>query len=125
VAAENRMVDMQQSFNEILSIDGVKGFMMVSFAGDLISKQLNFFPDAKIEAKDWRPFIESLADIRETDLVYEKGRLYIRRTKIGYLIVLMGFFAPIAMIRLQCDISLPALNATRASKGVKRLFRKK
>lgn len=115
---------MQELFNDILNIDGVKGFMVFSFAGDLIFKDFDSPPTEEVEARDWSPFVESLADMRETDLIFEKGRLYIRRTNTGYLVVLMGFFVPIAMIRLQCDILLPALNSTKTTKGIRRFFRK-
>jgi len=65
-----------------------------------------------------------MAGMRETDLVFKQGRIYIRRTDIGYLVVLMGLFVPIAMMRLQCDILLPSLKPAKAAKGIRRLFKK-
>lgn len=115
---------MQELFNEILGMEGVKGLMMFSFAGDPIYKKFNQAPPDGIDSRDWSLFIESLSGMRETDLIFEKGRLYIRRTDIGYLVVLMGLFVPIAMMRLQCDILLPSLKPAKAAKGIRRLFKK-
>ena len=115
---------MRELFNDILNIDGVKGLMLLSFAGEIIFKELNHAVHENVENRDWRLFIESLADVRETDLIFEKGRLYIRRTDIGYLVVLMGSFVPIAMMRLQCDILLPSLKPVKATKGIRRFFKK-
>ena len=115
---------MKELLKDILNIEGVKGLMMLSFAGDIIFREL--FPGVHkdVENSDWRRFIESLAGTRETDLIFEKGRLYIRRTDIGYLLVLMGSFVPIAMMRLQCDILLPSLKPAKPAKGIRRFFKK-
>ena len=115
---------MQELFNEILGMEGVKGLMMFSFAGDPIYKKFNQAQPDGIDSRDWSLFIEALSGMRETDLIFEKGRLYIRRTDIGYLVVLMGLFVPIAMMRLQCDILLPSLKPAKAAKGIRRLFKK-
>ena len=105
-------------------MEGVKGLMMFSLAGDPVYKEFNQANPEGIGSRDWSLFIESLAGMRETDLIFEKGRLYIRRTEIGYLVILMGLFVPIAMMRLQCDILLPALKPAKAVKGIRRLFKK-
>jgi hypothetical protein len=115
---------MRKQFDAILNIDGVKGLMLLSFSGDIIFKELHPVLHENVENRDWRPLIESLAGIREADLIFEKGRLYIRRTDLGHLFVLMGPFVPIAMMRLQCDILLPSLKPAQASKGIRRFFKK-
>ena len=90
--------------------------MLFSFTGDLVFKELNHTALEDIANWDWSLFIESLAGMRETDLIFEKGRLYIRRTDIGYLVILIGLFVPIAMMRLQCDILLPSLKPAKTTK---------
>ncbi len=112
---------MRELFKDILNMEGVKGLMMFSFAGEPVYKEFNQAQPEGIESRDWSLFIESLAGMRETDLIFKKGRLYIRRTDIGYLVVLMGLFVPIALMRLQCDILLPSLKPV---KGIRRLFKK-
>lgn len=115
---------MQELFKDILAMEGVKGLMMLSLTGDPVYKKFNQAHPEGIGSRDWSLFIESLAGMRETDLIFEKGRLYIRRTDIGYLVILMGLFVPIAMMRLQCDILLPSLKPAKAVKGIRRLFKK-
>ena len=106
-------------------MEGVKGLMLFSFAGDPVYKEFNQTQPEGIESRDWRLIIESLAGMRETDLIFKKGRLYIRRTDIGYLVILMGLFVPIAMMRLQCDILMPSLKPAKAAKGIRRFLRNK
>ncbi|MEJ2100167.1 MAG: hypothetical protein P8X68_09330 [Desulfobacterales bacterium] len=72
---------------------------------------------------DWRFFIESVEGMREADLLFEKGRIYIRRSEIGYLVVLMALFVPIAMVRLNCDIVLPSLKQEKSGKKLGRLLK--
>jgi len=115
---------MRELFNDILSMEGVKGLLVFSSAGDLVHKVFNQTGLEEIENRDWRLFIESLTGMREADLIFEKGRLYIRRTDMGYLVVLIGPFVPIAMIRLQCDILLPSLGPANKTKGIRRFFKK-
>ena len=115
---------MRELFKDILNMEGVKGLMLFSLAGEPVFKEFNQAPPVGIESRDWSLFIESLAGLSETDLLFKKGRLYIRRTDSGYLVVLMGLFVPIAMMRLQCDILLPSLKPVKAAKGIRRLFRK-
>ena len=115
---------MRELFNDILGFEGIKGIVLFSFAGDLIFNKFKHTAPVKIESWDLSLFIESLAGMRETDLVFEKGRLYIRKTEIGYLVVVMGLLVPIAMIRLQCDILLPSLKPAKTAKVIRRLFKR-
>ena len=100
------MIDMRKLFNDILSTDGVKGILLFSFSGDLIFKEYTVPVDEELEHRDWSFFIESLEGMRETDLVFEKGRIYICRTEVGYLVILMALFVPIAMRRRPAAISM-------------------
>jgi hypothetical protein len=115
---------MRELFNDILRTQGVKGILMFSLSGDLIFKEFTAPIKEDPESRDWSFFIESLEGMRETDLVFEKGRIYIRRTELGYLIILMALFVPIAMIRLNCDILLPSLVPTQSGKKFGRFFKK-
>jgi hypothetical protein len=114
---------MHDLFYDILNTKGVKGILLFSFSGGIIFKEFVSPVDEKPEALDWRFFIEALEGMRETDLVFEKGRIYIRRTEIGYLVVLMALFVPIAMVRLNCDILLPSLKQQKSGKKLGRLLK--
>jgi hypothetical protein len=114
---------MRELFKDILNMDGVKGVMVFSFAGDLLFKEFNQAVPLEPENRTWQLFIESLDGMRESDLIFRKGRLYIRKTKIGYLVILMRLFVPIAMMRLTCDILMPSLAPGKTTKGIRRFFR--
>jgi len=116
-------MNMRDLFDDILSTNGVKGVLLFSFSGDIIYKEFVSPVDEQPENLDWPFFIESLEGMRETDLIFEKGRIYIRRTEIGYLLVLMALFVPIAMVRLNCDILLPALKQQKSGKRIGRLLK--
>lgn len=121
---------MKALFGDILKLDGVWGIMLFSFEGQIIFKELLPGPSGetpKGELGDsWMPIIAAMNQVREADLIFESSRLYIRRTELGYLLVLMGAFAQTAMVRLNCDILLPSLRETKGgARGLKRLFKKK
>jgi hypothetical protein len=115
---------MQSLFSDILNTKGVTGIMLFSFSGDLVFKKFNTPVSEEPDHRDWSFFIETLEGMRETDLVFEKGRVYIRKTEIGYLIILMALFVPIAMIRLNCDILLPSLKKSKPGGKLGRFFKK-
>jgi hypothetical protein len=116
---------MRKLFADILHTEGVGGIMLFSLKGDLIFKEFSSAVNKDPEKRDWSAFIQSLEGLREADLVFERGRIYIRKTEVGYLLILMALFVPIAMIRLNCDILLPALKQSIAGKNFRRFFKKK
>ena len=117
---------MKGLFSDILRIEDVEGVMFFSFEGELVFKEfLSPLLDESYNMESWGLFIDSLKGIREADLVFEKARLYVRKTSSGYVMILMGVFAPIAMVRLNCDIILPSLKKAATTKGWKHLFKKK
>jgi hypothetical protein len=116
---------MKELFKDILSIEDVEGIMLFSFEGELIFKQFLGHHPKYLEKKEWWGLlVKSLVKTREADLIFEKKRLYIRRTDLGYLIIPMTIFAQNAMVRLNCDIIQPSLKKDRATKGIVRFFKK-
>jgi hypothetical protein len=115
---------MKELFSDILSMEGIKGVLLLSLQGEIIFKEFPSPLPAEPETRYWRRLVNSLEGIRETDLVYEKGRLYIRITELGYLLIFMGYFVSSAMLRLNCDILLPALKPVKTTRGLKRFFKK-
>ena len=117
---------MKKLFDDIMAIDGVVGAMLVSFEGEIIYKDFKSPQYEKPESKEWwNSFVDSLNKIREADLVFEKIRLYVRTSTQGLMMVFIKTFAPIAMIRLNCDLLLPLLKEDASSKGRGGLFKKK
>jgi hypothetical protein len=117
---------MKKLFDDILNMEDVDGIMLFSFKGDLIYKLfLSPLPEEPENKDWWGLFITSLNGVREADLIFEKRKFYIRKAEMGYLIILMGIFVPTAMVRLNCDMLLPALNQIKTPRKGKRLFKKK
>ena len=110
---------MKNNFNDILSLDDVTGVMLFSFKGEImVTEFLSASPVDDLKDADWwDTFVKALNGIREAELIFEKGRLYIRETKFGYILIVMGMFAPVTMVRLNCDVLIPALQDTRQKKG--------
>lgn len=115
---------MQELFNDILNTDGVTGIMLFATNGELLFKAFSPRIKEAPEQRDWRFFLESLEGMRETDLIFENGRIYIRKTEIGYLVILMALYVPIAMIRLNCDILLPSLQPSKSGRKFGRFFKR-
>jgi len=117
---------MDEVFSDILEMDDVEGVMLVSFEGELLLKKFVVFPEQDPDGfAFWPELVKALGDVREADLVYENKRLYIRRNKLGYLLVLLGHFAQVAKLRLNCDVLVPALEKKAESKGKRRLFQRR
>ena len=117
---------MRELFEQILNIEDVQRVMLFTFEGGLTcQEQPASLRGAAEVSQVWQGFVRSLEGIREADLIFEKGRMYIRRTDLGYLIIVMGIFAPAAMVRMNCDMLLPSLKQTGRGKGLKQFFRKR
>jgi hypothetical protein len=117
---------MQANFDDILSLEDVKGVILLSKAGNLMFKKFTATAfEVDLLSMDWAPFLKALQGAREADFIFEKYRLYLRDSTSGFLIVIIGHFAPIAMVRLNCDILLPSLKKPEATKGLGRFFKRK
>jgi hypothetical protein len=116
---------MKDLFNEILAMEDIQGVLLLSSEGETIFKEFNV-PVRKNSELDesFYEIVKSFNGIREADLLLEKVRVYIRKSNMNYLIVIMGSFAPAAMVRLSCDMILPSLNDAKAGKGLRQLFKR-
>ena len=115
----------ESAFNDVVNLQGVKGLVLVSLDGRIIFKHFKAASAQQIEAWDWNNFLGSIDGMREVDLAFENGHLYLRRTPSGYLAVVAGSDVQIALLRLNCDILLPALIQRQGSSGgIKRFFKK-
>jgi len=110
---------MKELFNDILAMEDVRGVVLSSFEGEIL------FAETSVEIERSLPlFVRALGTVREADLIFEKSRIYVRRTDIGYLVVLLGLFASGAMLRLHVDMVLPSLKESGKGKGLRSLFRR-
>jgi hypothetical protein len=110
---------MKEIFKDILAIEDVRGVVVSSLEGEILFSE----PSLEID-KSLPLFIGALGAVREADLIFEKSRIYVRRTDMGYLVVLLGLFASGAMLRLHVDMVLPSLKDRGKGKGLRSLFRR-
>jgi hypothetical protein len=116
---------MKDLFKEIMAMEDIHGVLLLSLEGETIFKQFNISVPKENELDDsWHKIVKSFNGIREADLLLEKMRVYIRRSNLSYLIVIMGSFASAAMVRLTCDMILPSLSDAKAGKGLRQIFRR-
>jgi hypothetical protein len=101
--------------DDLLAVEGVKGVMFFSAAGELLFGESGAGGMDKAAARDWQALLVSLEGAREADLIFELGRLYIRKADEGMLVVTMGRIVAAAMIRLNCDILLSELKNHKGS----------
>ena len=110
---------MKELFKDILALEDVRGVVVSSLEGEVL------FTEPSLEIDGSLPlFIRGLGTIREADLIFEKSRIYVRRTDTGYLMILLGLFASGAMLRLHVDMVLPLLKDRGKGKGLRSLFRR-
>jgi len=116
---------MKELLGQILDIEDVRAVSLTSFSGEVIFQEASSFFTREAENSGiWPRVFDAMGGIREADLIFEKIRVYIRRTDLGHLVVVMGLFAPAAMVRMNCDMLLPALKQKGKPKGLRSLFRK-
>jgi len=116
---------MKELFKNILKMDGVRGVLLLSFEGGVLFERHSEpfpLPSAK---QEWLGLVAALDGTREADIIYQNARIYVRRSEIGYLLILMSPFVSVAMLRLNCDILLPSLKPSQEPKGIKKFFKKK
>jgi hypothetical protein len=110
---------MRELFNDILSLEDVRGVVVSSLDGEI------FFAEPSLETDTALPlFIRNLGSVREADMIFEKSRIYVRRTDMGYLVILLGLFASGAMLRLHVDMVLPSLKERGKGKSLRSFFRR-
>ena len=115
---------MKELFADVLNMEGVKGAVLVSPEGEIVYQESRSGGMPNLAKVDWKNILSTLEAARETDLVFDKGRVYIRKSDLGFLMIPMNNQASVAMLRLNCDILLPSLTPAKGSRSLKRLFKK-
>ena len=104
---------MKDIFNDVLGIEGVHGIFVLNADGALLMSK--FSPAFKEEEEsidqiDWQRFLSELGDVAEAEFVFDQRRIYVRKSQVGFLLVVLDDIAPISMVRLNCEILLPSLD---------------
>lgn len=115
---------MREVFAGLLAVDGVRGVLFFSPAGDLLFEEFTINAATRPLVREWRALLDAAAGFREAELIFEKGRIYMRDVGAGTLLVPSGLIAPSALIRLNCDILIPSLRQLKPAKGLRRFFRR-
>lgn len=120
---------MKDIFKDLLGVEGVQGAIVLDSTGALIVSR---FSDqyasraSAVEQFDWEPFLLELGELLEADFVFDQGRFYLRKLQAGFLLVIMNDIASISMVRLNCEILLPQLDALKNSGSrIGRILKKK
>ncbi len=115
---------MKKLFKDILAIDGVTGILLFSHQGRVIFQELVLPCKENPEQRDWRSLTTVIKNVSEADFIYENSRIYIKNSAAGHIMVLMELFTPVAMVRLSCDMVVPALKKKAGgSKGFMNFFK--
>jgi hypothetical protein len=101
---------MQNIFKDVIKMDGVYGLVFFARDGRVLFESIDpHWVSLPQGYRDWPQLLPVLQKMHEADMVYENGRLYLRASEQGYLLVIMGPVVSIAMVKLNCDIILPQL----------------
>ena len=98
---------MKDLFEEVLKMEDVRGLIFLSPEGDV--RFSSFVQDSQVDPQkiDWFPqFLDRIASMKEVEFLYDWSRLYVRNGKRGVLFIWAKLNANMAMIRLNCDVSL-------------------
>ena len=116
---------MEKIFSDILQTEGVYGLVLLSGEGTVLFKSFIVGHSPERDRLSWKIVVASLENCDEMNLVYDKGRLYIRNTGNGFLIVSMSWETTISLVKLSCDIVMPEPKKNKRNKGFKRFFGKR
>ena len=120
---------MKDIFKDLIVIEGVHGVIVLSAAGVLVTSRFSerYRDEAlRVEKFNWEPFVLELGELAEADFLFDQRRIYLRKIKHGFLMVIMADIAPVSMVRLNCEVLLPELDVAKLSGGkVGRFLKKK
>lgn len=108
---------MDKLFNEIISIDGIIGVILIN--NNKLVEYKKFSNLGDFNNNDFDKYFQNsikfdlLKDVfdlsNESLLIYDDLRIYIKKIFNSYLIVAMKLYVPMSLIRLNCQILEPQL----------------
>ena len=94
---------MKTIFKDLLHLEDVRGIIFLSHRGKAMFSEYAGEAGSDLKRFDWQAFTKAFKCVREAELVFGNNRIFYRRTELGQVIIIMGWFATIAMIRLKCN----------------------
>lgn len=120
---------MKDIFKDLVGIEGVHGAIVLDPAGVLLASRFSDEHQNRtpaVEAYDWKPLVAELGELTEADFVFDQGRIYLKKLQAGFLLVVMDDIAPVSMVRLNCEILMPALDSMKSfGSRIGRIFKKR
>ena len=65
-----------------------------------------------------------IKDTKELEFIYKNDKIYIRKSDKGMILIWMGAFAPISMVRIHCNLIIQSLKKDYKSAKFKKFFQK-
>jgi len=114
-------------FKDIIKLKDVTAVVHIGDDGKVLAGSFGDGSNGlqSLQASNWQSLAQAFNEVKEAEILYENSRLFIKKAPSGFLLVVMGHFAPVALVRLNCDVVLSRLSATKTRfKGLADLFRK-
>lgn len=110
---------MKEIYDAVIRLDKVFGAAILDEAGNSLYDplELNRIPSMETGA-GWRDLVGSSLLARELDLIFDRGRIYIRKLGDAYLLVLMDPEGSAASLSLTCDLFPPISLGKTKKKGL-------
>jgi len=116
---------MSGIFDDILNVNDVKGALFLDENSEVKMQAYNVSPAPDFKPHDLSAFINSIGSNLETEIHFDNLRLYIRKIDPGHIILMTGFNAQMAMVRLNCDVLAPLIKSHfEKPTGIGRFFKK-
>jgi hypothetical protein len=119
---------MKDIFKDIITIEGVHGVIVIAGDGQVVVSAFSSgYGDeqSRLGRFDWSSFAGELSDIHEAEFVFDSKRLYVRKARPGYVLVLLEDLAPVSMVRLNCEILLPSLDRIKPGRKFGQIFKRR
>jgi hypothetical protein len=114
---------MDEHLKDIMEIEQVQVIIYFSFDGSVLFQYYKQKDLQKVDSWDMSLFATVLDKIQEAEFVFENAILYIIRGRRGFLLTVLDRFAPVALVRLNCNILLASLDReSHKPKGLSRFF---
>ena len=99
---------MKRKLQDILALEDVQGIIFLSDGGSPLFSEYFKQTGAELNDFDWSLFVQSFTNIREAELVFSNNRILYRKTESGQIIIIIGWRASIAMIRMEVKRLFPS-----------------
>ena len=97
---------MKSALKEILTIADVHGVLFFSLKGKLLFHEFDDTAPKGLQSFDWKSLLSHFNDVSEGELAFENYRVFLKQSELGIAMVLMGWDATIAMVRLKTGEAL-------------------